>query len=94
MGALQLSPSHLTVDLRDGDDNDRKLQSVAEAPSDTRVIIRVAPGQPVPLAIETVRARDPRFGSIGIEIDCPHDLTRMTWLEALTHGANHWVEAL
>lgn len=91
MSALRIGRGRLTVDLRHADQaSDRKLQSVVAAPPGTVVVLTVAARQPVPLAIETLRERGAHLGLI--DVDCPHTLTRLLWLDALENGVHLWVE--
>ncbi|WIY81391.1 hypothetical protein [Propionimicrobium sp. PCR01-08-3] len=80
------------VDLRRVNDVDREIKGVVDAPRGTAVVLVVNPRQRIPLAIDYLREYGGNLGSVNVE--CPHDATRLLWLDALTNGAAQWVDAL
>ena len=77
---LKVCPGHL---------GDREIQSLVNEPPGTLVVLAVAPGTPVPLAIDDLRDRAAGL-SINVESACP--VTRQRWLDALQYGvANLWL---
>lgn len=61
-------------------------------PPGMRVVLVVAPRQPVVLAVDDLREYGLHLGRVDIE--CSDSTTLMVWRDALINGAYPWVDPL
>ena len=89
---LRVGPAVARIRLDRADDPTRAIQSAANYPPGTRVVLVVAPRQQVVLAVEDLRERGQHLGRVDVE--CTDSTTLMVWRDALINGVYPWVDPL
>ena len=89
---LRVGPAVARIRLDRANDPSRAIQGAVNYPPGTRVVLVVAPRQPVVLAVDDLREYGLHLGRVDIE--CSDSTTLMVWRDALINGAYPWVDPL